>query len=118
MPFAEKELSEDLRNVRIRKYLCLGGGIGILGLAIALFAMVFVRNDWPALILSAIGLFWSVALFYQYNRTRKLEALLIIAMKPQGPSEPEAMSGDDLPEEPGVDRQPVGSGRGGARGEP
>jgi len=73
MALTEKEMREDLRKVRIRKYLYLGGGLGILGLGLALFVIFIVNRDLPALILAAIGLFWSIMLLYHYMRTRDLE---------------------------------------------
>ncbi len=123
MSFTEKEMLEDLKKVRIREFLCLGGGIGILGLSIALFSMLFVRHDWPAVILSAIGLFWSVVLLYQFNRARQLERLIKAGMEPAGepgpapPDEPEAGPPADSSEDADPGRETVGT-RGGARGEP
>ena len=76
MPFSEKEMREDLRKVRFRKYIYFLGGLGILGLSITLVVIFFARRDWPALLLAAVGAFWSVVLFYQAYRTRELEGLV------------------------------------------
>lgn len=76
MPFSDKEMREDLHKVRIRKYMYLGGGLGILGLGIALLVICIARSDWPALILAAVGFFWSAMLLYHGVRTRELEVLI------------------------------------------
>jgi hypothetical protein len=76
MLFTEKEMREDLHKVRIRKYLYLGGGLLILALAVVLFILFVSKKDWPAFILSLIGLFWCVMLAYHFKRTRDLEALI------------------------------------------
>ena len=76
MVFTEKEMREDLRKVRIRKYLYLGGGLLILALGVALFVLFITRMDWAAFALSLIGLFWSIMLYYHFMRTRALEALI------------------------------------------
>ena len=118
MSFTEKEMLEDLKKVRVREFLCLGGGIGILGLSIALFSMLFVRHDWPAVILSAIGLFWSVVLLYQSNRARQLERLIKAGMEPAvPPDEPEEGPPSDSSEDADPGRETIGT-RGGVPGEP
>jgi hypothetical protein len=76
MPFSEKEMREDLRQVRIRKVIYLLGGLGILGLSVALAVIFFVNRDWPAIILAAVGAFWCVVLAQQAWRTRRLESLI------------------------------------------
>ena len=101
MLFSETEMREDLRKVRFRKYIYFLGGLGIVGLSIALVVIFFTRRDWPALLLAAVGAFWSVVLFYQSYRTRELEGLV--------KSRLEKRLGAGIPEEPGL---PLGDGDG------
>lgn len=120
MPFSEKEMREDLRKVRFRKYIYFLGGLGILGLSIALVVIFFAKRDWPALLLAAVGAFWSVVLFYQACRTRGLGGLLKSRLEeylgaeppeaPLAPAEGDGEAGMGI----GDDEPP----RGGAPGEP
>ncbi len=88
MPFSEKEMREDLRQVRIRKYVYLGGGIGIMGLGVALLVIFIAKSDWPALVLALVGFFWSAMLLYHGARTRKLEVSIMGRMDGGAPGEP------------------------------
>jgi hypothetical protein len=88
MPFSEKEMREDLRQVRIREYMYLGGGIGIMGLAVALIVVYLTKSDWPALVLAAVGFFWSAMLLYHGVRTRRLEVSIRGRIDGGAPGEP------------------------------
>ncbi len=88
MPFSEKEMREDLHKVRIRKYMYLGGGLGILGLGIALLVICITKSDWPALVLALVGFFWSAMLLYHSVRTRELEVSIEGRMDGGAPDEP------------------------------
>jgi hypothetical protein len=115
MPFSEKEMLEDLHKVRVRKYVYFLGGLGILGLSVALVVLFFVKHDWPALLLAAVGAFWSVMLLYNAHRTRRLDGL--ISARLEGRSEGAtamAESGDRAEERPEGDGGPPG----GVPGEP
>ena len=125
MPFSEKEMLEDLHKVRIRKYVYFLGGLGILGLTVALVVLFFARRDWPALLLAGVGAFWSVVLLYQARRTRELEALIKtrLAERPGGPAAGDRSKSPPGGLEPGGE-EPVPPGseevtpEGGAPGEP
>jgi hypothetical protein len=88
MPFSEKEMGEDLRQVRLRKCMYLGGGIGIMGLGVALLVISISKSDWPALVLALVGFFWSAMLLYHGVRTRGLEATIKGRMDGGAPGEP------------------------------
>jgi hypothetical protein len=81
MPVSESEMREDVRKVRIRKHIYFLGGLGILGLGVALVVIFFIRREWPALLLAGVGAFWSVTLFYQAFRTRGLERLIRVSLE-------------------------------------
>ena len=123
MTFTESEMREDLSKVRIRKYVLLGGGLGILGLAVALVVAFFVRRDWPALLLAGVGFFWSAVLFRQYYLTRRLEGAIESRMAAGSDEAPGVSPGEieggaaatpDAPDPTGGDA----SEDGGAQGEP
>ncbi len=123
MPFSEKEMREDLHKVRIRQYILFFGGLGILGLSIALFVLFLVRRDLPALILALIGFFWTAVLLQQAERTRRLRAAISSLLeveggapgggRPAGPGE----AGTEAGEQPGEPAgQPTGRPGGGVEG--
>lgn len=71
-----EETSEDLRKIKIRLAIYLIGGIGLAVLGIALLITYGVRRELPALMLGAVGIFWSAMLIYQTVKTRPLVRLL------------------------------------------
>ncbi len=124
MPFSEKEMLEDLHKVRIRKYVYFLGGLGILGLSVALVVLFFARHDWPALLLAAVGAFWSVILVYHAYRTHQLDGLISerlgeLRSEPPGDGD-EDVSGLIEQPEPAAGPDPgyEGTPEGGAPGEP
>lgn len=99
MPFSEKEMREDLRKVRIRQYTLFFGGLGILGLTIALFVVFLVNRELAALLLAGVGLFWAAVLGQQALRTRRLAGL--ISARVGGAVSREEEGAPDRPGRPG-----------------
>lgn len=104
MPFSEKEMLEDLRGVRIRKYVYFLGGLGILGLSVALVVVFISRRDLPALLLAGVGAFWCGVLLHQARRARSLEGLIGARLAKGGVSSAGDHSGRDPGE--GADAAP------------
>jgi hypothetical protein len=125
MPFSEKEILEDLHKVRVRKYVYILGGLGILGLSVVLVVLFFAKRDWPALLLAGVGIFWSVILFYHAHRTRQLEGLITTRLEGRRGEaaaddirEDAAGADDSVTGEPGRDAGGAAAPEGGAPGEP
>jgi hypothetical protein len=112
MAVSREEMHEDLGKVLMRRNLYYWGGLGMLVLGAVLVIMFFTREEWPALALAAVAVFWGAVLLYHARRTRELARVIESRLEREHGSSGEIpASGTDrsAPTAEGRDRRERGS---------
>ncbi len=123
MALSREEMLADLRKARIHKYVYLGASIGLVLLAAALVVAFFVRvpkHDVAAVILAAVGLFFSVLMAHQSVKTGRIEKMIAERLAAAeedvpGGARAENGGGEGAPDSPGL---PPVNGKGSGPDEP